>query len=438
MSREHLTLDNRRVVEQMLNSDHRLAEIASALDKSLSTISREIKAHFSIRRTGGRGFCYNNCAARFNCTRSNICFPCKAERKQKLCHRCSRCNFNCKDYVPTLCPRLLKPPYVCNGCGKAYDCPLEKRFYFASNADQDYHTSLSEARSGISFSEDELMALDKVISPLIRQGQSPHHVYVTNRDSIMVSERTIYRLIDSCLISARAFDLPRKIKFKPRRKKQAFKVDKKCRIGRGFDCFRKYIEEHPDTPIVQLDSVEGKKGGKVLLTVHFVKCEMMLAFLRNANDAKSVIDIFNTLCDGLGLDDFRKIFTLLLADNGSEFSDPEAIEFNADGKRRTRVFYCNPSAPYQKGSCERNHEFIRCCIPKGKDFSMFSQEDITLMMNHINSYARDSLGNRCPYDVFRFFYGDKLLDLLGCTTIPTQQITLRPSLFSKEVAECDT
>ena len=189
---------------------------------------------------------------------------------------------------------------------------------------------------------------------------------------------------------------------------------------------------------MQLDSVEGKKGGKVLLTVHFVKCEMMLAFLRDANDAKSVIDIFNSLCDGLGLDDFRKIFMLLLADNGSEFSDPEAIEFNADGERRTRVFYCNPSAPYQKGSCERNHEFIRYCIPKGKDFSLFSQEDITLMMNHINSYARDSLGNRCPYDVFRFFYGDKLLDLLGCTTIPAQQITLRPSLFSKEDAECDT
>lgn len=151
MGREHLTLDNRQVIEQMLNSNHRLAEIASALDKSLSTISREIKAHFSIRRTGGRGFCYNNCAARFNCTRSNVCFPCKAERKQKLCRRCSRCNFNCKDYVPTLCPRLLKPPYVCNSCGKAYDCPLEKRFYFASNADQDYHNSLSEARSGISF-----------------------------------------------------------------------------------------------------------------------------------------------------------------------------------------------------------------------------------------------------------------------------------------------
>ena len=148
-----------------------------------------------------------------------------------------------------------------------------------------------------------------------------------------------------------------------------------------------------------------------------------------------MIDIFDSLYEGLGPNDFQHIFTLLLADNGSEFSNPKAIEFTADGNRRTRMFYCNPSAPYQKGSCERNHEFIRCCIPKGKDIGLFTQSDITLMMNHINSYARGSLGNKCPYEVFRFFYGDKLLNLLGCVTIPAQQIILKPSLFRKEAAE---
>ena len=162
---------------------------------------------------------------------------------------------------------------------------------------------------------------------------------------------------------------------------------------------------------------------------------MMLAFLRDANNAKSVIDIFDSLYEGLGAEEFQKIFILLLADNGSEFSNPKAVEFTDDGERRTRMFYCDPSAPYQKGSCERNHEFIRSCIPKGKDLSEYTQSDITLMMNHINSYARGSLGNKCPYEVFRFFYGDKLLNLLGCVTIPAQQITLKPSLFRKEVAE---
>ena len=435
MSREHLTLENRQTIEQMLNNKQRLVDIAESVGKHVTTIYREVKARFVIRRTGGRGFNYNNCANRFGCTRSHLCYPCNAERKQSLCRRCSMCNFHCKNYAPTVCPKLRKPPYVCNGCGKVYECSLEKHFYYASNADQSYHTALSEARSGIGYTEEELQALDCTISPLIRKGQSPHHVYVTNKDVIMMSERTIYRLIDSCLISAKNIDLPRKVKFRPRKKNQTFKVDKGCRIGRDYIAFQKYMEEHPDTPVVQLDSVEGKMGGKVLLTVHFVKCEMMLAFLRDANNAKSVIDIFEFLYEGLGSENFQKIFMLLLADNGSEFSDPKAIEFTTEGERRTRMFYCNPSAPYQKGSCERNHEFIRCCIPKGKDLDQYTQLDITLMMNHINSYARESLGNKSPYDVFRFFYGDILLDLLGCTTIPPQQITLKPTLFRKENAE---
>ncbi len=138
----------------------------------------------------------------------------------------------------------------------------------------------------------------------------------------MVSERTIYRLIDSRTISAMNLDLPRKMKFKGRRKKKEFKVDKACRIGRDFSCFQKFLEENPDTPITQLDSVEGKKGGKVLLTIHFVKCEMMLAFLRDANTAKSVSDIFDLLYQELGDTEFEKIFKVCLADNGNEFSNP--------------------------------------------------------------------------------------------------------------------
>ena len=195
------------------------------------------------------------------------------------------------------------------------------------------------------------------------------------------------------------------------------------------------MDANPDTPVVQLDSVIGRKGGKVLLTIHFVNCEMMLAFLRDRNTARSVEEVFDSLYQSLGHDRFTRIFRLCLADNGSEFSNPAHLEFTQDGIQRTRIFYCNPRAPYQKGSCERNHEFIRCFIPKGTDMNQYSQEDITLMMDHINSYSRVSLGNKCPYDVFRFLYGDDLLNLLGCTTIPAQQVTLNKSVFEKRDAK---
>jgi IS30 family transposase len=250
-----------------------------------------------------------------------------------------------------ICARRKKTAHVCNGCGFMTECNFEKKLYRASVAQQEYKTLLSEARSGIGFTEEELKELDAKVSPLIRQGQSPHHISVNNRDSLMVSEATIYRLIDSGLITARNLDLPRKVRFKARkRKKSIFKVDRSCRVGRDYACFQRFMDNNPDTPVIQLDSVIGKKGGKVLLTVHFVNCEMMLAFLRDSNDAKSVEDVFDSLYQSLGHECFSNIFRLCLADNGSEFSNPARIEFTPDGKQRTRVFFCDPQAPYQKGS----------------------------------------------------------------------------------------
>lgn len=430
---KHLTLDNRSIIEAMLNKKASFRAIADVLDKNPSTISKEIRSHLVFRRIGGMRISYNSCALRFNCSKSHICSPCHSQRRYSLCRRCSMCNAFCKDFQREICSRLQKPPYVCNGCGNRCSCSLEKRFYYAVDAQKEYELLLSESRSGTSFSEAEIKHLDEIVTPLIRQKQSPHHICVNNKDSIMVSERTIYRLINSRYISAMNIDLPRKIRYSARKQKIHVKVDKTCRIGRDYEAFVTYIDEHPDVPVTQLDSVEGKKGGKVLLTIHFVKAEFMLAFIRDHNNSQSVINIFERLYLELRPDRFMDIFKVLLADNGSEFSNPKAIEFDKQGNPRTRIFYCNPSAPYQKGSAERNHEFIRMFIPKGMDMTPFTQNDISLMMDHINSYSRESLGNKSPYEMFAFLYGQKILDLLECHLIPPQEVTLSPSIFRKEV-----
>jgi IS30 family transposase len=434
---KHLTAEERKVIECSLNHKISYASIANALGKDPTTISKEVKSHTVIWRKGAlHGRNYNNCKHQFSCRKTALCIPCGAPKKHAFCRNCISCNQHCPDYEPVICSRRKKTAHVCNGCGFLSDCSFEKKLYRASVAQQEYRTLLSEARSGIGFTEEELKELDEKVSPLIRQGQSPHHISVHNRDTLMVSEATIYRLVDSGLIAARNLDLPRKVRFKTRkRKKSVFKVDRSCRVGRDYGCFQRYMDENPDTPVIQLDSVIGKRGGKVLLTVHFVNCEMMLAFLRDSNDAKSVENVFDSLYESLGHDRFCDIFRLCLADNGSEFSNPAHIEFTPDGIRRTRVFFCDPQAPFQKGSAERNHEFIRCFIPKGIDMGQYTQDDITLMMNHINSYSRVSLGNKCPYDVFRFLYGNDLLELLGCATIPAQQVTLNKSVFRKVAAE---
>jgi len=246
----------------------------------------------------------------------------------------------------------------------------------------------------------------------------------------MTSERTLYSYVNQGLLSARNIDMPRTVRMRPRKnKKRNLKVDKACRIGRTWDAFRSYLREHPGTAIRQLDSVEGVRGGKVLLTIHFVQQELQLAFLRDANDSQSVIDIFEKMYLELHPDVFIRLFPLLLADNGSEFSNPKAIEFDKQGNRRTQMYYCDPSAPFQKGSCENNHEMIRRIIPKGTDIGKYSQKQINLMMSHINSYTRPNLGDKSPYDLFAFLYGEEILRYFGLTKIPAEEIILKPNLL---------
>jgi IS30 family transposase len=78
---------------------------------------------------------------------------------------------------------------------------------------------------------------------------------------------------------------------------------------------------------------------------------------------------------------------------------------------------------------ENNHEFLRRVIPKGKPMDHLTQSDVSLMMSHINSYARKSLGDRSPYEAFAFMHGESLLKKLGVVFIPPDEITLRPSLL---------
>ena len=191
------------------------------------------------------------------------------------------------------------------------------------------------------------------------------------------------------------------------------------------------MQEHDSPPVVQMDSVKGTVSGKVLLTLHFVESGFMVAYLRNTNTAKSVRKIFEDLYETLGQDDFISLFPVILTDNGSEFSDPTRIEFDKYGERRTYIFYCDRNRSDQKGSIEVNHEFIRRISPKGVPFDNRTQEDIFLMMSHINSYRRKRLNNLSPYTVFSMLYGSDIAAKLGITEIPAEEVILTPKLFKK-------
>lgn len=428
---KHMSLENRTTIQAELDKGTSFKEIAIILDKDCTTISKEVRKHICKEKTGAMGKAFNNCLVnvRRQCSIRSLCSKCTSV-SNRPCWSCGRCMDTCTSYIPYSCPKLQKAPYVCNSCKERTRCSLEKSFYRAAYAQRQYDSLKSEARLGFALSEEELSHLDSVVSPLIRNGQSIHHIALHHADETMVSERTLYTYVNNGLFSARNIDMPRTVRMRPRReKKKAVKVDKTCRMGRTFEDYQKFMAENPHLPARQLDSVEGVKGGAVLLTIHFVEQELQLAFLRAANDSQSVIDIFEKLYLELRPDIFIDLFPVLLADNGSEFSNPKAIESDKQGNQRTRLFYCDPSAPYQKGNCENNHEMIRRCIPKGTDIGRYTQDQINLMMSHINSYARPNLGNKSPYDVFAFQYGEEILKTFGLQKIPADEIILTPNIF---------
>jgi IS30 family transposase len=425
---KHFTLNDRIEIQHSLKEGLSFKAIARNLNKDCITISKEIKKHITLKKTGSYGRSFNNCLHRFECKYSYLCD--NTHCKTSYCKFCSKCYTVCRDYIEESCTLLLKPPYVCNGCPNLKKCTLQKSFYYAENAQQDYVSLFRESHKGINVDENEIARLDKFISPLILKGQSIHHICSNNIDTIMRSEKTIYNYVGYNLFSARNLDLPRKVRYRPRKKStDNFKVDKSCRNGRTYEDFLNFIKVNPDTSVVEMDSVEGARGGKVLLTIHFTDSLFMLAYIREDNTSQSVIDIFNYLYDQLGHTVFKELFPIILTDNGSEFSNPLSIEFDKDGNRRTQIFYCDPSAPYQKGAAENNHELIRRVIPKGVSLNSFFQRDITLMMNHINSYARKKLNDKSPSSLFSFLHGVDTLKLLDAEYIPSNDIILNPKLL---------
>ena len=421
----HLTLDERNFIEQELSKNTSFKEIAKHLEKDPTTISKEVKKH-RIRKEGQAihiGF--NHCARKYNCHRHNLCNP----RCSKECRHCVHCNKVCSDFEDGICLRLKRAPFVCNGCTEKYGCKLTKYYYRALPSFNKYKSVLSESRQGINLTELELSNLDRIVSPLIKKGQSISHIYKTH--DIPCSRTTLYRYLSNNCFSAGPIDLPRKVRMKKRKQRKTEHKDTQARTNRTYEDFQKYIEIHPELPIVEMDTVEGIKGGRVLLTLLFRSSRLMLAFIMFEKTQKEVLRIFNMLEYELGNELFEKTFPIILTDNGTEFGNPLSLEFNNEGIDRTRIFYCNPRASYQKGMIEKNHEFIRYVLPKGTSFDNLLQTDIDLMINHINSLGRASLNWFAPIDVAKFTMDKEVIKKLNLKKIPTDEIQLNKKLLKK-------
>ena len=395
-TQKHLSKEQREYIEDALKQNMTMKEIAKFLSKDPTTISKEIKLH-------------------------------RIEKKPTM--------FNGNPSIErlTLCKRLTRAPWVCNGCDKKQGCRKHKFIYSATNAYNDYKYTLSDARIGFNLTKDELFSLDNLISPLIKNKQSIHHIYQTHKNDIRFSEMTLYNYINASLLSARKIDLPRAVRYKKRKDNQEArkKRDKAIREGRTYQDFLKYISINPNAAIVEMDTVEGVKGGKVLLTLLFRNSKFMMAFILDSRTMLEVEKVFDYL-KSVFKDNFKRHFEVILTDRGSEFDNPLSIEGDFQtGEILVNVFYCDPSCSFQKGILEKNHEFIRYVLPKETSFDNLKQEDINLLMNNINSLKRKSLNNNCPFDLAYIYLGEDLLTVLELKKIRPAKVNLSMDLLKK-------
>ena len=394
---KHMSLDDRIEIQSCLDHGMTFKAIAKRISKDPTTISKEVKKHLRLKP--------------ISVTSLNI--------DTDLEHN-------------SICPLLLKAPFVCNGCKKrSIRCGFQKRLYQAKSAQVEYRTLLSEAREGIPLNKEEFYEMDAIITDGIKKGQHLYHIMQSN--SLSVSKSTVYRHLHKGYLSVSAIDLPRVVKFKPRHAHLSQFIPKSLKVGRTYDDFCCYTNESDISYWVEMDTVIGETGGKVILTFDFTFCNFMFGLLLDNKSADSVTrqicSLKHTLVENGFV--FGDIFPVILTDNGGEFANINAIENDLSGDQECKLFFCDPYKSSQKPRVEKNHTMFRDIVPKGESFEIFTQETVNLIFSHVNSVKRKSLNGKTPFEMFEFTYGSKLANILGIVEIPAQEVIQSPALLKK-------
>lgn len=425
MKNKHLTKEDRAKIEEALNEGSSFKYIAELILKNCSTISKEVRKRYTTVYPSTWNNSNNVCKSKQICVHTHLC----NSFCDKECRFCSKCNSVCNDFVPNYCDKLKRPPYVCNGCTSRNGCRKIKFVYKSKEAHEAYKLELVQSRQGVNLTQEELDNIKKIVVPAVKHGHSPAMIIMNNTE-LGRSESTIYRDISNGIYDDIGnIDLPRKVKMKKRTSHIADEPkNTKNRVGRTYLDMLMYKAEHPTAKTVQYDTVEGIKGGKCLFTIHFPSISFMLAFLIDSQRSDIIVSKLSSIKKIWGKR-FCTDFEIGLTDNGKEFQLPDEMEY-FDESNKVHLFYCDPGKSYQKAEIENNHTFIRRILPKGTSFDDLTQEDVNIMMNHINSVPREELNENTPYELAVLLIGKEIIDQVS-KPIPRNEVILKPELIKK-------
>lgn len=385
---KHLTYEDRLEIQECLAKGMTFKDIGKRIGKDQTTVSKEVKLHTTT---------YTNSF-------------CKTEE---------------------ICPNLKKAPFVCNGCDKKSrsNCPYIRHLYEAKRADTEYRETLVDTRTGIPLNKDSFYETDRILTEAVKNGQHLYHAIQTN--NLPISLATVYRHMHLGYYSFIALDLPRTVKFKSRTQSKEEHIPKWAKSGRTYDDFLTYVSNDPNVQIVQLDTVIGRIGGKVIMTIHFVNSDFMVGLLLDNKTAAEAADKIIALKQRLAQNGFcfGNIAPVLLTDNGREFSLVDAFESDLSGNLESHLFFCEPMSPSEKPEIEKNHTMLRDILPKSSSFDNLTQEDVNKVFSHVNAVKRKQFNGKSAYDMFAFFYSHALANALGISFVPGKDVIQSPALL---------
>lgn len=393
----HLSYEERKNIEDGLNSNKSINQISKEINRSHSSILREV------------------------------------DRNKKYSEPSQWNNYKINNDGKNLsCERLSKFPYVCNGCKSRSGCRKIRYTYYAREAQKMYEELVELCREGINLMQDEIDKINEVINPLVKKGQTTNHLYINHPEILNFSKSTFYRYVNNGVFDFGPLDFPRIVKYKKRKiSKRRTRQEREILKGRKFDDFIEYATKNSDLNIVEMDTVEGLQTDKeCLLTLLWRKSNLMLIYKLESQTTDEVTKVFKYLQKILPLKIYKNLFQVILTDNGHEFYAVNNIEcIQETGEYATPLFFCDPGASYQKGAIEKNHEFIRYIIPKKTSVKNITQKNCNDMTNNINSLCRESLNEKSPYKAMLFTCSEETLDLLHCYYIKPDEIILNDSLL---------
>ncbi len=303
----HLTDKGRITIQNLLDLKLSIRFIADRLGKSPSTISREIKNHTQVSSTK----CCD-CIYFKDCDLKRVCGG-KNNHCNKRCRTCSKAKNYCDHYEKAICDLLSDGQVkLCNGCDKRKNCHKEKYYYDAVKAENEYREKLVNSRSGYDLTLEELIAINNIVSPRIKKGQSIYHICQTS--DLPRSESTIRRMIGSCELDARNIDLHSTVNRRVRKKHEHndYRMLDAIKEGHKYADYLKYTGEN-EVSVVEMDCVEGKQTDEAaILTLHFIQLHFQIGMMLDKHTSADVVSALDRIETIIGTDMFRECFPLIL------------------------------------------------------------------------------------------------------------------------------